>query len=126
MLVSAAAARGTKMNWFSRAALFASWLAASSFGCAMAAERFPDRPIRLVVPFEAAGTVDAIGRAVATRITRQSGINVFIDNRPGANSMIGTVEVAKSAPDGYTVLNVSPSYVLNPLIKSKLPYDIFK
>jgi tripartite-type tricarboxylate transporter receptor subunit TctC len=90
------------------------------------AQDFPNRPIRVVVPFEAGGTVDTLGRVVSNQITKQSGARLIIDNRPGANSMIGTMEVAKAAPDGYTVLNVSPSIVLNPHMYSKVQYDVFK
>jgi len=88
------------------------------------AQDYPTKPIRVVVPFEAGGTVDALGRVVCNQITRQSGVRIVIDNKPGANSMIGTVEVAKAAPDGYTVLNVSPSIVLNPLVNKNVAYDV--
>jgi tripartite-type tricarboxylate transporter receptor subunit TctC len=87
-------------------------------------DAYPSQPVRVVVPFEAGGTVDSLGRAVAAQVTRQSGANLFIENRPGANSLLGTVEVAKAAPDGHTVLSVSPSVVLNPLLKTRLPYAL--
>ncbi|HSQ02918.1 MAG TPA: tripartite tricarboxylate transporter substrate binding protein [Burkholderiales bacterium] len=91
-----------------------------------AAQDYPVKAIRLVIPFEAGGTVDALGRVVTNQIIRQSGMRIVIDNKPGANSMIGTTEVAKAAPDGYTVLCVSPSIVLNPLINKNVPYDVGK
>src|SRR5690606_31059874 len=77
------------------------------------AQDYPDKPIRVVVPFDAGGTMDTLGRLV-------------IDNRPGANSAIGTAAVARAAPDGYTVLNVSPSIVLNALLRKDVPYDLHK
>jgi tripartite-type tricarboxylate transporter receptor subunit TctC len=101
---------------------------AAAFGLMASAhaQDFPYKPIRLVVPFEAGGTVDTLGRVVANQIGKQSGARMVIDNRPGANSMIGTMEVAKANADGYTVLNVSPSIVLNPHIYKKVQYDVFK
>jgi tripartite-type tricarboxylate transporter receptor subunit TctC len=91
-----------------------------------AAQDYPNKPIRLVVPFDAGGTVDTLGRVVTTQITKQSGVRFIIDNRPGANSAIGSAAVARATPDGYTVLNVSPSLVLNALLRKDLPYDLQK
>src|SRR5690606_24287717 len=71
-------------------------------------------------------TVDTLGRVVTTQITKQSGLRFIIDNRPGANSAIGSAAVARATPDGYTVLNVSPSLVLNALLRKDLPYDLQK
>jgi tripartite-type tricarboxylate transporter receptor subunit TctC len=90
------------------------------------AQNYPDKPIRLVVPFDAGGTVDTLGRVVTTQITKQSGVRFVIDNRPGANSAIGSAAVARATPDGYTVLNVSPSLVLNALLRKDVPYDLHK
>lgn len=87
---------------------------------------YPDRPIRLIIPNEAGGTIDALGRIVATQINKQSNLGMFIENKPGANGMIGTAAVSTAKPDGYTFLNVSPSFVLVPLTKKKVPYDIEK
>jgi len=92
-----------------------------------AAQNYPNKPIRLVVPFDAGGTVDALGRVVATQISKQSGMRFVIDDRPGANGAIGSAAVARATPDGYTVLNVSPSIVLNALLMRKdPPYDLHK
>lgn len=91
-----------------------------------AAQDYPSKPIRLVVPFDAGGTVDTLGRVVTTQITKQSGVRFIIDNRPGANSAIGSAAVARATPDGYTVLNVSPSIVLNALLRKDLSYDLHK
>jgi tripartite-type tricarboxylate transporter receptor subunit TctC len=90
------------------------------------AQNYPDKPIRLVVPFDAGGTVDTLGRIVTAQITKQSGVRFIVDNRPGANSAIGSVAVARATPDGYTVLNVSPSLVLNALLSKDVPYDLHK
>ena len=90
------------------------------------AQNYPNKPIRLVVPFEAGGTVDTLGRVVTAQITKQSGVRFIVDNRPGANSAIGSAAVARATPDGYTVLNVSPSLVLNALLSKDVPYDLHK
>jgi tripartite-type tricarboxylate transporter receptor subunit TctC len=90
------------------------------------AQNYPNKPIRLVVPFDAGGTVDTLARVVTAQITRQSGMRFIIDNRPGANSAIGSAAVARATPDGYTVLNVSPSLVLNALLRKDVPYDLHK
>jgi tripartite-type tricarboxylate transporter receptor subunit TctC len=91
-----------------------------------AAQGYPDKPIRLVVPFDAGGTVDTLARVVTGEITRQSNVRFVIDNRPGANAAIGSAAVARATPDGYTVLNVSPSLVLNALLRKDVPYDLHK
>jgi ubiquinone biosynthesis protein len=90
------------------------------------AQNYPSKPIRLVVPFDAGGTVDTLARVVTAQITKQSGVRFIVDNRPGANSAIGSAAVARAAPDGYTVLNVSPSLVLNALLSKDVPYDLQK
>lgn len=100
-------------------------LVAVSTGFATA-QSYPDKPIRLVVPFDAGGTMDTLGRLVTAQITKQSGIRFVVDNRPGANAAIGTAAVARATPDGYTVLNVSPSIVLNALLRKDVPYDLQK
>lgn len=100
-------------------------LVAGTAGFALA-QNYPGKPIRLVVPFDAGGTMDTLGRLVTTQITKQSGMRFVVDNRPGANSAIGTAAVARATPDGYTVLNVSPSIVLNALLRKDVPYDLQK
>lgn len=87
---------------------------------------FSSRPIRLVAPFAAGGTADAIARVVCNEVGIQLGQPFFIDNRGGANGIIGTDIVTKAAPDGYTLLHVTGSFVVNQIIYSKLPYDIFR
>jgi tripartite-type tricarboxylate transporter receptor subunit TctC len=85
---------------------------------------FPDRPIRLVVPFGAGSAVDTIARTIATQVSEQIGQGVLIDNRTGANGIIATEFVAKSAPDGYTLLMPNDGILAaNPALYPKLPYD---
>lgn len=88
------------------------------------AQAWTTQSVRLVVPFEAGGTIDALGRVVAAQVQKQSGTSIFIDNKGGANSLLGTVDAARAAPDGNTVMNTSPSFVLNALLKAKLPYAL--
>ncbi|MBI3043346.1 MAG: tripartite tricarboxylate transporter substrate binding protein [Betaproteobacteria bacterium] len=93
---------------------------------AQAAERWPSRPIRIVVPYAAGGNSDDILRPVEPRLAAALGQPVIIDNRPGGGTQIGTAIVARSEPDGYTLLYVPVPFVVNPGIRSKLPYDSLK
>ncbi len=87
------------------------------------AQGYPSRPIRLVVPWPAGGPPDAIGRLLAQRVGDALKQQVVVDNRPGANSVIGTEIVARSAPDGYTYLITTDSHTTNAALNPKLPYD---
>lgn len=83
---------------------------------------YPDKPIRLIVPFSPGGTNDILARMVANHLTAKLGESMIVDNRPGAEGIIGTEIAAKAKPDGYTLLMVSSAYVMNPVVR-KLPYD---
>jgi tripartite-type tricarboxylate transporter receptor subunit TctC len=91
----------------------------------VAAQPYPNRPIRLVVPFPPGGSNDIVGRVVGASLGERLGRQVIIDNRAGGNSIIGTDIVAKGQPDGYTILVISTSFTTNPIIH-KLPYDPLK
>jgi tripartite-type tricarboxylate transporter receptor subunit TctC len=93
---------------------------------ARAAEPFPTRPIRLVVPYPAGGGTDIVGRVLGQKLHESLGQPVVIDNRGGAGGTIGTALAAKSVPDGYTLLLVPTSHVINPSIYAKVPYDTEK
>jgi tripartite-type tricarboxylate transporter receptor subunit TctC len=91
------------------------------------AKAFPARPIRIIVPFPAGGPTDILARVVAQRMSADWGQAVIVENRPGANTSIGAHEVAKAAPDGYTLLAaMDTTLVLNPATTKNLPYDPFK
>ncbi len=90
---------------------------------AHAAETFPSRPIRLISPFAAGGGNDMISRAVAQALTRNLGHSVVVDNRPGANTIIGMELVAKSPPDGYTLIMTGSTVAINATLHANLPYD---
>ena len=93
---------------------------------ALLAQSYPAKPVRLVVPYPPGGGTDIIGRVVAQKLSDAFGQQVVVDNRGGAGGVIGTEIVARSLPDGYTLLMAPTSHVINPSIYSKLPYDTVK
>ena len=99
--------------------------AACLLSCAAHAE-YPDKPIRLVVPFPAGGTVDVVARVVANKVATDMKTTFVIDNRPGAGGSIATDAVAKAQPDGYTLLYTTPSHTINPAIYKNLPFNTEK
>ena len=104
-------------------AIFA--LASFSAG-ALAAQQYPMRPIRLIVPFAPGGGTDITARAVAQKLSESWGQTVVADNRAGANGTIGVDITAKSAPDGYTIAMISSSHAVNVGLYTKMPYDLLK
>ena len=103
-----------------------SLLAAPLVGAQSAAQSFPNKPIRFVVPFPPGGGNDILARALAPKMSEILGQQVVIDNRAGAGGNIGADFVAKSPPDGYTIVIASNQVTMNPWIYSKLPFDIAK
>ena len=99
---------------------------AASFGQQQAAKSYPSKPIRLVVPFAAGGTLDFIGQVLVQKIAPVLGQNLFMDNRGGAGGSIGTDVVAKSPPDGYTMLLGTSTHTILPSVYKSLPYDPVK
>jgi tripartite-type tricarboxylate transporter receptor subunit TctC len=87
------------------------------------AQAFPNRPIRMLVPFAPGGTTDILARVVAGQMGQTWSQTVIVDNRPGANGIIASETTARSNPDGYTLLYVAIGHAINALIYSKLPYD---
>jgi tripartite-type tricarboxylate transporter receptor subunit TctC len=94
--------------------------------CTAAANDFPTKTVRLVVPFPPGGATDALARLMAEKLSDKWKQSVIVDNKPGANTAIGTDVVAKSAPDGHVLGMVTGSHVTNPLLGAKLPYDTLK
>jgi tripartite-type tricarboxylate transporter receptor subunit TctC len=90
------------------------------------AQKFPDRPIRFIVPFPPGGGNDILARVMAPRMAEFLGQPVVIDNRPGAGGNIGTEMAAKAAPDGHTIVIASNQVTMNPWLYTKLPFDIEK
>jgi tripartite-type tricarboxylate transporter receptor subunit TctC len=104
-------------------------LAAAMLACAIqvSAQGFPARPARIVVPFPPGGPLDTVGRALAQGLTERWGQAVVVENKPGAGGNIGADFVAKSAPDGYTVvMGALSTHAVNPSLYAKLPYDAQK
>ncbi len=93
---------------------------------AAAAEKFPVKPVRIVVPFSAAGPADFVARLIGQKLTEEWGQTTVIDNRGGAGGNIGTEIAARSAADGYTLMMHSTAFVVNPTLFGKVPYDVFK
>lgn len=87
---------------------------------------YPDKPIRLIVPWAPGGSTDAIARAIAQRMSERMGQSVVVDNRSGASGQIGTDAAAKAAPDGYTLAIVELPHAIAPAVVAKLPYDLLR
>lgn len=99
---------------------------ALSAASAIAAEGYPLKPVRLIVPFSPGGVTDLLARAVSDKFGETLGTTVLIDNRPGAGSTIGAALAARAAPDGYTLLFTSAAYTFTPSLYKDLPYDPLK
>ncbi|WP_304305148.1 tripartite tricarboxylate transporter substrate binding protein [Pseudacidovorax intermedius] len=98
-------------------------LAAAPFTSALAQGAYPNRAIKLLVPFSAGGSPDLLARVIGTQLGQQLGQGVIVDNRLGANGIVAAEAVARSAPDGYTLLVTTGSQAINPSIYKSLPYD---
>lgn len=119
----------SRRSWLSMAAMAA--ISALSFGgftaAAQAQDGFPNKPIRLVVPFTPGGVTDTSARVIAEYLGQRLGQNVIVDNKPGASGNIGTALVKSAAPDGYTlVLGFDGTMVINPHVFPRLPFDTLK
>src|SRR5258707_6951348 len=98
-------------------------LLAIALGTSAYAETYPERPVRLIVPFAAGGLNDVVARLVAPYLERAFGQPFIIDNRPAASGIVGTDATAKATPDGYTLLMVASSFTVIPATHQKVPYD---
>ncbi len=115
------------MNTIAGSTLLAVSLALPALRPALAAEEYPTRPIRLVVPFPPGGGTDIMGRLVASHLTEKLGVQTVVDNRGGAGGIMGTELAAKASPDGHTLLIGSVSTIsINPSLYPKLPFDTVK
>jgi tripartite-type tricarboxylate transporter receptor subunit TctC len=119
--------------WKSSSLAFARKPFALSAACALATclavpamAAFPDKPVKIVVPFAPGGGTDLVARTMGITMGQELGQPVIIENRPGAATIIGTEAVAKSPPDGYTLVMATVAHVVNPSIQSKLPYNYEK
>jgi tripartite-type tricarboxylate transporter receptor subunit TctC len=105
------------------ALLTACVLALSCAASAHAQTRYPTKLIRIIVPFAPSGGTDILARALGARLSESLGQTVVVENRPGANSIIGTDAVAKSAPDGHTLLFTTQVLTINPSLHASMPYN---
>ncbi|HEY4142522.1 MAG TPA: tripartite tricarboxylate transporter substrate binding protein [Pseudolabrys sp.] len=106
--------------------ILAAALLTAAFGAAPASAAYPDHPVKVVVPFAPAGPTDVMARLIAQKLSEALKQQFYVENHPGAGGNIGMVQVARSAPDGYTILVASSSYTVNPSLYAKNPYDAFK
>jgi tripartite-type tricarboxylate transporter receptor subunit TctC len=102
-------------------ALFAALTAAA--GPSFAQSTYPDHPVKMIVPFAPGGPTDVMARLLAQKLSEHFKQQFYIENEPGAGGNIGMANAAKAAPDGYTILVVSSSFVVNPSLYAKVPYD---
>ena len=93
---------------------------------AQATSAFPNKPVRIIVPYAPGGGLDFIARLVSQPLNERWGVPVVVDNRPGASGMVGSSIVAKSTPDGYTLAMISVEFITAPLVYGKVPYDTIK
>ncbi len=120
---------GLAGGWMKPGTLAALCAAAFVLGAGAApvlAQKYPDKPVRLLVPFAPGGGTDVLGRFIAAKLTDNLGVSVFIENRGGAGGTIGTEVAARAAPDGYTMLFTSASHSFNTSLYTKLGYDALK
>ena len=90
-------------------------------------DRYPNRPVKIIVPTPAGGPVDVVARLTAQYLSGTIGQSVVVDNRPGAGNTLGSKEAARAEPDGYTLLfGTSAGLTINPALSSKLPYNALK
>ena len=105
------------------------FIAAAALACAWSAPAladFPDRPVKIVVPFGPGGFTDVAARILQKELAPVLGQSIIIENKPGAGSTIGTAEVAKAKPDGYTLVMISTTHVISPHLYKQIPYDPLK
>jgi tripartite-type tricarboxylate transporter receptor subunit TctC len=92
----------------------------------VAAAGYPEKPVKIVVPFAPAGPTDVMARLIAQKLSESLKQQFYVENHPGAGGNIGMMQVAKSAPDGYTILVTSSAFMVNPSLYAKNPFDPFK
>src|SRR5215469_18566484 len=95
-------------------------------GSAAQGAGYPDHPVKVIVPFAPAGPTDVMARLIAQKLSERLGKRFYVENQPGAGGNIGMANAAKAPPDGYTILIVSSSYVVNPSLYATIPYDPYK
>ncbi|MDQ3025468.1 MAG: tripartite tricarboxylate transporter substrate binding protein [Pseudomonadota bacterium] len=106
--------------------LLAAAVAATTLAVSAQAQTFPDRPIKIIVPFGPGGFTDVAARILQKELAPAIGQSVIIENKPGAGSTIGTAEVSKAKPDGHTLVMISTAHVISPHLYKQMPYDALR
>ena len=109
-------------RFFTAALLAASFI----FSGAVHAQAYPNRPIRMIIPFPPGGTLDTVGRLLAQKLSEQLGQQFVVDNRAGGNGLIGADNVAKAPADGYTLLFTASTFTISPMTMASPPFDVVK
>lgn len=109
------------MSILFKACIAVAAMTVSALSCAQA---YPNKVVKIIVPYPPGGTVDAVARIIAVRLSENLGQQFIVDNRPGANGTIGSSLASKSDPDGYTLLVQASTFVAAPMLMKKVPYDI--
>ena len=116
----------SRRTWLAQAGTLAGAAMLGGVGQALAQPSYPNKPIRLIVPYPAGGGTDTVGRMIGQRLAEAWGQPVVVDNKPGASGMLGNDTVAKAAPDGYTVLLAITALIQSPSLYKRMPYDVNK
>ena len=116
----------SRRTWLAQAGTLAGAAMLGGVGQALAQPSYPNKPIRLIVPYPAGGGTDTVGRMIGQRLAEAWGQLVVVDNKPGASGMLGNDTVAKAAPDGYTVLLAITALIQSPSLYKRMPYDVNK
>ena len=98
----------------------------ASLACVAAAQLYPAKAVRIIVPYGTGSATDALARLIAQKMSDSVGQQVVVDNQPGANGIPASAAVAKAPPDGYTLIMIAANHVVNASLYSKLPYDTLK
>jgi tripartite-type tricarboxylate transporter receptor subunit TctC len=115
------------MSWKSRILGACAVLAAATIGIMpTSAADYPDKPVKVIVPFAAGGPTDVMARLIAQKLSEILKQQFYVENKPGAGGNIGMTQAARSAPDGYTILIASSSFTVNPSLYARNPYDPYK
>src|SRR5947207_11491369 len=111
-------------RWPKRAVALLTLLGALASAPAAWPQAYPTKGVRIIVPFSAGGAPDVIGRVIAQGLAEQTGQSFVVENRPGADGVVGAQAVAQAAPDGTTLLVTSSSFVINPSVHKNLPFNV--
>lgn len=125
-MTAGTSARGARAPRFRRFGHAVAATAAILISASSAAQTWPTRPVRMIVPYAPGGGIDTVARVLAQKLSEQVGGSFVVENRPGGAGVLGAEVVARSAPDGHTLLASATEFAINPALRSKLPYDPFR